>query len=122
MSQESVTAEATSEHYAWSGPTWIFGLFGSIAMLYYECMWSRFALHNLATISFSKWFLTSFLIAAPCGVCLKCLRDLKEAVGNGKVSRDVYLKLSMWIYMILAAAYGMLASEIHRLTNLGVLQ
>jgi hypothetical protein len=122
MSSERATEETTSDRDVWRRLSWIFGLGGSIAMLYYEYQWSWFALHNMGTISFGGWCSTSFLIAAPWSFCLICLNELKGAVRNGKIGRDICMRISMWVEMVMLSAYGMLASEIHRLTSLGALK
>ena len=56
MSGKSAAAESTSERDSLGRVFWLLALGGTIAMLNYEYVWSRFALRNLATISFGAWF------------------------------------------------------------------
>jgi len=122
MASESVTGENASDRNVWGKLLWILALGGSVYMLYYEYLWSRFALHNRATISFGGWFWTSLAIMTPWNIWLIGLNPLREGVRSGKVSRDVCLKISVWVALIMGCAYSMLAPEIHRLTNLGILK
>lgn len=122
MSSKSVTGESASERGVWRKLFWILGLGGSIAMLYYEYLWCRFALQDLSTISFGRCFWTSLTIATPWFFCFLCLSELRRGVRNGTVGRDVCLMISVWVEMVGLSAYWMLAPEIHRLTSLGVLK
>jgi hypothetical protein len=121
MRSESATGESISEHDVWRKLFWTFALGGSIAMLYYEYLWSQFALRNPVTVSFGGWFWTALAIMTPWNFCLICLSELRKGVRNG-VGSDVRLKISVLVEMVLLSAYGMLAPEIHRLTSLGVLK
>jgi hypothetical protein len=122
MSNESATGESKSEQDVWRKLFWTFSLGGSIALLYYEYLWSLFAFQNPATVSFGWWFWTALAIMTPWDFCFICLIELRKGVRNGSVGRDVSLKISVWAEMVMLSAYWMLASEIHRLTTLGVLK
>jgi len=118
MSSESVTGERTSKHDV---VFWFLFLSGTILMFSYEYLWSRFALRNLATTSFGGWFWTSLAITTPWTFCLICVRELREAVKNGKIGRDVCSEVSLWAELAMIAAYLFLAPAIHRLASLGAL-
>jgi hypothetical protein len=91
-------------------------------MLSYEYVWSRFALHNLATTSFGGWFWTSLAITTPWTFCLICVRELREAVKNGKIGRDLCSEISVWVELTMIVAYWILAPAIHKLPSLGALK
>ena len=122
MSTVGVRGEATSENDGWRKAFWILFLASTIAMLSYEYAWSRFALHSLATITFGGWFWATLAIATPWSLCLICLKQLREAVRNGKLGRDVCPEISVWVAMIMLAAYLFLVPAVHRLPSLGALQ
>lgn len=121
MSDKSAAAEGTSERDSWGTAFWLLALGGTIAMLNYEYVWSRFALRNLATISFSDWIGTSVAITTPWTFCIICVRELREAVKNGKMGRDVCMEISVWVELTMIVAYWILAPAIHRLPSLGAL-
>jgi hypothetical protein len=122
MSGKSATAVSTSERDSWGRVFWFLALGGTIVMLSYEYLWSRFALRNLATTSFGAWFWTSLAITTPWTFCLICVRELREAVKNGKIDRDVCSEISVWVELAMIAAYLFLAPAIHRLPSLGALK
>lgn len=111
MSSESATRESASEHDVWRILFWTFALGGSIAMFYYEYLWSRFALGNPVTVSFGGWFWTALTIITPWNFSFICLIELRKEARNGSLGRDVYLKTSVWVEMLTVSAYGMLAPE-----------
>ena len=121
MSIESVTGESTPERDSWGTVFWFLAFGGTIAMLSYEYVWSRFALRNPATTSFGGWFWTSLAITTPWTFCLICVRELREAVKNGKIGRDVCSEISVWVELAMIAAYFIFAPAVHRLPSLGVL-
>jgi hypothetical protein len=122
VNSQNVTGESASERDISRKLVWFFGLGGSIAMLYYEYLWSRFALRSLATISFGGWFWNGLAIAAPWWFGLICLSMLREGAKNGKVDRDVCSKISVWVEMAVLFAYWPLTSAIQRMTSLGALK
>jgi hypothetical protein len=122
MSSESLTGESTSERDVWRTLFWTFALGGLIAMVYYEYLWSLFALHNLASVSFVRWCWVSLAVATPWNFCFICLWELRRGVRNGSVGRDVCSKISVLLEMVMLSAYGLLAPEIQRLTSLGALK
>ncbi len=122
MSSKSAAAESTSERDSWGRVFWFLALGGAVATLPYEYAWSRFALHNLATISFGDWISTSGAIAAPWIFCFICVRELREAVKNGKIGRDLCSEISVWVELAVIAAYLILAPAVHRLPSLGALK
>jgi len=89
-------------------------------MLYYQYLWLRFVLRNPASASFGGWLWTSLAIAAPWNFCFICIGLLGAGVRNGSVQRDLCLRISMLVEVLMLSAYS-LAPEIHRLTRLGVL-
>jgi hypothetical protein len=122
MSDTSVAAEGTSERDSWGRVFWFLALADTIDMLCYEYLWSRFALRNVATISFGDWFWTSLVITTPWTFCLSCVRQLREALKKGKIDRDVCSEISLWVELAMIAAYLFLAPAIHRLSSLGALR
>lgn len=122
MSSDSLTRESNTDRAVWRNLSWILGLGGSIAMLYYEYLWSRFAFRNPTTISFGGWFWTGFAIATPWNLCFACLVQLRGGVRNGTVGRDVCFNIALPLEMAVLSAYWMLAPEIHRLASLGALK
>ena len=122
MSRESVAAETTSEHDVRRKAVWLFSLGSSIPMLYYEYMWSLFALHNRGAISFGGWFGTSMAIATPWIFCFACLSELKDAARKGKLDQDTCWRLSMSVGAVMMCIYLWFASDIQRLTSLGALK
>lgn len=92
---------------------WLLGLGGSIYALYYEYLWSRFALHNLGTISFGGWFGTSLAIATPWLLAFGGPSLSTERVRDGSVSREFLLKVSVLGESVGLCAYMKLAPEIH---------
>ncbi len=121
MIGKSGAAESTQDRGSWGRVFWFLALGGTIAMLAYEYVWSRFALRNLATTSFGGWFWTSLAITTPWTFCFIGVRELREAVKNGKISREVCSELSVWVELGMIAAYLFLAPVIHRLPSLGAL-
>jgi hypothetical protein len=75
MSDKSAAAEGMSERDSWGRVFWFLALGGTIAMFSYEYVWSRFALRNLATISFGDWIGASAAITTPWTFCLICERE-----------------------------------------------
>jgi hypothetical protein len=118
MRNESVKGADASERDVWRKMFWVFALGGSIAMLYYEYLWSRSALRNPATVSFGAWFWTGLTIATPWILCIACLSTLKVAAMKGRVDRDFCLNISVWVEMVMLSAYWMS----YRLTSLGALK
>ena len=122
MSGKSAAAESTSGRDSWGRVFWLLALGGTIAMLSYEYVWSRFALCNLATTSFGGWFWTSLAITTPWTLCLVCVRELREAAKNGKIDHDVCSEVSVWAEVAMIAAYFFFAPAIYRLPSLGALK
>jgi hypothetical protein len=122
MSNESVKGESILDHDVWRKMLWIFGLGSSMAMLYYEYRWSRFALGSLAMVSLGGWISASLAITAPWSFCIACVSELRQAARKGKCDRDICLKISVLVELAALSAYWILAPEIHRLTSLGVLR
>lgn len=120
MSDKRAAVEGTSERDNWGTVFWFLAFAGTIAMLSYEYVWSRFALHE--TISFGTWFWISAAITTPWTFCLICVRELREAVKNGKIGRDVCSELSVYAELAMIVAYWVFAPAIHRLPSLGALQ
>lgn len=120
MTTESAAEVTKSERDVWKSVFWILGLGGSVAMLYYEYMWSRFALNNAVT--FSSWFWTGLGIATPWNLCFYLLGKLREGLKNGAVGREFYWEISAGIAMVMICAYWILATGIQRLTSLGALR
>ena len=122
MNSETASGESTSEHDFWKIALWVFAFGGSIAMLHYEYLWSRFALRNPETNSFGEWFWGSLEIAIPWNLCFMCLTELRKGVRNGNVGRDAGLKIAVWAEMLMLSTYWWLSPEIQRLTSLGALK
>jgi hypothetical protein len=122
MSNETGAKERTSERDVWRKLSWIIALGGSVYMLYYEYLWSRFALHNRLMISFGGWFWISLAIMSPWNIWLIGLSPLREGIRSGKVGSDVGARISVWVALIMACAYSTLAPEIHRLMSLGIIK
>lgn len=53
---------------------------------------------------------------------LYLFEPVKKGDRNGEIGRDVSLKLSVWVAMVMLSTYLMLAPEIQRLTSLGALK
>lgn len=119
--KERVGDETNSGRDARITMVWILGVIGSISMLYYEYLWTRFALRDLASVSFGGWFTTSISIAIPWVFCLICLGQLRDAARNRSVGRDICLLIAMLVETVMVTAYTTLAPEIHRLTSLRAL-
>jgi len=107
---KSVTSEDASDLDVWTKLLWVFAVGGSIAMLYYEYTWSRSALGSSAKISLGNWLSTGLAIASPWILSLACVSTLREAARNGRVGRDLYLKISVWVEMVMLSAYWMLST------------
>lgn len=122
MRSEGVVAEHASDPDIWRKAFWIVALTGSAGMLYYEYLWSRFVLHNLATISFGWWLWTSLAITTPWTACYVCVQQLREGVRHGTVGRELCPKISVTVELAVGSVYWMLAPEIHRMTSLGALK
>ncbi len=84
VSSESDTAVSVSERDVLRKVFWFMVLCSSLAMLYYEYVWCRFVLHNLATISFVRWLWTSLVIAVPGNCCFICLSQLRRGIATGR--------------------------------------
>jgi hypothetical protein len=121
MDSERVIGETKSQSDIRRTLHWVLGAGGSLAMGYYEYLWSRFALGNLGAVSFAGWFWTSLTMASPWIFCFLCIFQLRESAKNGSLGRDVWL-IAISADMVMLCAYWMLAPEIHRLTTLGVLK
>jgi len=50
------------------------------------------------------------------------VRELREAVKNGKIGRDLCSEISVWVELAVIAAYLILAPAVHRLPSLGALK
>jgi hypothetical protein len=122
MSDKGAAAESTSKSDGSGTVFWFLAFGGTMAMVAYEYAWCRFALRNLATTSFGAWFWTSLAITTPWTFCLACVRELREALKNGKIGRDVCSEISVWAELAMIAAYLFLAPAIHRLPSLGALK
>jgi hypothetical protein len=122
MSNESTTPESGYDHDVQRRVSWLLRLGGSIPVLYYECLWSWHALGHSGTTSFGSWLWTSLGITAPWSFCLACLSELRDGVKNGKISGDIYMKLSMSVEMGLLSVYMLAIPEIQRLMSLGILK
>jgi len=122
MSGKSAAGEGRPERDSWGNVFWFLAVCGTIAMLSYEYLWSRLALRNLATTSFGGWFTATAAIAAPWILCFICVSQLREAVKRGKVSGDACMYISVWVEMVMLAAYVFFAPAVHRLSSLGALK
>ncbi len=122
MSDGNVRGESTYERDISIKLLWVFGLGSFIAMLYYQYLWSRFSLSNLAVTPFWGWCWTTLAIASPWCFCFACRGKLRQAVKDGKVDRDVCLEVSVWLELATLVAYVMLAPAIHHLTTTGALK
>lgn len=122
MRKESVSVEVTSDTGGWRNVSRLLFLGSTIVMFAYMYLWSRFALRNLATISFGTWFWTSLAITTPWASCIVCLNELRGAAKNGKIGRDVSSEISVYAEMVMVAAYLFLVPAVHRLPSLGALQ
>jgi hypothetical protein len=122
MSNESVGVVDASDTGGWRNASRLLFLVSTLLMLSYEYVWSRFTLRSLATSSFGTWFWVSCAITTPWGLGLTCLTQLREAVKNGKLGRDDGLEISVWVQMIMLAAYLFFGPAVHRLPSLGALQ
>jgi len=118
MNSESLAQGSTHDKDTWRKMFWILGFGGSIAMLYYEYLWTRFALRNLATVSFGRWFWTSLLIMTPWNFGFACLGELSKAAKEGRIGWDV----PALVEMVVLSAYWLLTPEICKLIDLGALK
>ena len=121
MSNQRTNGENTSGQNARKILFWILGVLASIAMLYYEYLWSRFAFHSEGTISLVKWFWTSLAIALPWNLGFSCVGSLRGAVRDGKFDHDLYSNVRLGLVTLVLSAFWWPATEIHRLTSLGAL-
>jgi hypothetical protein len=118
MNSQSLAAESTHEKDTSRKVFWILGLGGSIAMLYYEYLWARFALRNHATVSFGGWFWTSLVVMTPWNLGVACVRELRKAAKEGRIGWDVPALVQTLVF----CAYSLLTPEICKLMNLGALK
>jgi hypothetical protein len=122
MEGKRTAGEDLSKGDSWRTAFWFLACAGTIFMFSYEYVWSRFVLRNPATISFGDWIGASAAITTPWTLCLVCLIQLREAVKNGKIGRDVCMEISVWVELVMIAASVPLALEIQRLASLGALK
>jgi len=116
MNGKVAAGESTSERDSWGNVFWFLAIAGTMIMLSYEYVWSRFAFHNL--VSFGGWFWTGLAVTSPWTFCLICVRELRKAVRERRMGRDVCMEVSVWIELAMLAAYLFLAPAVHRFPSL----
>ena len=106
MSNESISSKSASNPDIWYRIYWLFGIGGSLVMVYTEYAFLRFA--SLNQLAMGQWCRIGLAIASPWILCLACLSILREHMNKEGGDRAFCLEVSVWVEMVMLSAYWML--------------